>query len=350
MTLTPLFEITFSEAPQVDRDAGVIRGVRVLGRTSRNGREYSDAALQQAARLYEGIGVNLNHPSRPQGEGARLVEDGFGWLQGITLRNDGVYGDLHYFRAHPSADVIVEAAARNPRRFGLSHHAEGAVVKQGGKLVVESIESVRSVDLVQNPATTNGLFESETPVVGRMVVEVLQAAGGPLAELTAADEFRERVTLTEALESEGDGDEAIAAAVYTVVTDLLEDDQLDVATRLRQTDRWLRAWRALPDESSGSESVLIGLKERIARVELENRCRGLLETGRRSCDPTRIEELIGLSTDEERQRRVECWPVEGDNRSAVARPVTSRPLFEAGQERTFSKFPEDARAFVAALR
>src|SRR5205823_5411501 len=59
-----LLEITFSENPTVDRDAGVIRGVKVLGRTSRNGREYSDRALAEAARFYEGIGVNLNHPDR----------------------------------------------------------------------------------------------------------------------------------------------------------------------------------------------------------------------------------------------------------------------------------------------
>ena len=114
MKLTPLHEITYSDAPRVDREAGVIRGVRILGRVSRNGREYSSAALAQAARLYEGLGVNLNHSERRQSDGARDVEDGFGWLEGIDVRPDGVYGDLHYFRAHPQADVIVEAALRNP--------------------------------------------------------------------------------------------------------------------------------------------------------------------------------------------------------------------------------------------
>lgn len=74
MQLTQLLEVTFSDSSQVDRDAGVIRGVRILGRSSRNGREYSDQALTQAARLYEGLGVNLNHPDRPPAGAARTIE------------------------------------------------------------------------------------------------------------------------------------------------------------------------------------------------------------------------------------------------------------------------------------
>ncbi len=130
-SLTSLIELTFSDAHTVDCDAGVIRGVRVLGRQSRNGREYSDRALAEAAALYQGIGVNLNHPDKRETNRERPVEAGFGWLEAVEVKGDGVYADLHYLRSHPQAAVIVEAAQRNPKRFGLSHNAEGRLVRQG---------------------------------------------------------------------------------------------------------------------------------------------------------------------------------------------------------------------------
>ena len=45
--------------------------------------------------------------------------------------------------------------------LGFSHHADIIVRKSNGKTVVESIDKVHSVDLVNVPATTKGVFESE---------------------------------------------------------------------------------------------------------------------------------------------------------------------------------------------
>lgn len=155
--------LEFVQAPtgRVDRTAGVIRGVKILGRTSKNGREYSPQAMRQAATIYEGLGVNLNHPSKATPNVSRAVEDGIGWLENVTVKADGVYGDLAVLKSHPRAAAIFEFAERNPGRFGLSHNAAGEVVQRNGKAVVESVASVRSVDLVQNPATNTSLFESQ---------------------------------------------------------------------------------------------------------------------------------------------------------------------------------------------
>jgi hypothetical protein len=64
-----LIEVTYSDGqgpqPTVDREQGVIRGVKVIGRQSRNGREYSPGGTKQLCDIYEGMGVNLNHP-KPQ--------------------------------------------------------------------------------------------------------------------------------------------------------------------------------------------------------------------------------------------------------------------------------------------
>ena len=52
--------------------AGVIRGVKILGLESRNGRSYLPEALAQAAALYEDAKVNVNHPKGGPGRAARL--------------------------------------------------------------------------------------------------------------------------------------------------------------------------------------------------------------------------------------------------------------------------------------
>ncbi|MDB5340771.1 MAG: hypothetical protein JWN70_6390, partial [Planctomycetaceae bacterium] len=78
----------------------------------------------------------------------------------------GVYGNLHLIASHPHAAAVMEAAEKFPTMFGLSHNASGASHKQGTRTIVESVDKVRSVDLVGNPATNQSLFESEDPVNG----------------------------------------------------------------------------------------------------------------------------------------------------------------------------------------
>lgn len=155
-----LVESCSADPQRIDTAAGVIRGVRVLGKVSQNNREYSEQAMKDAVRLYEGAAVFINHPDRSKPNVERSLRDKIGFLRNARIEGDAVRADLHYIKAHPEAGLITEMAQRNPRMFGLSHNAEGRMGMQGGKRVVESVESVRSVDLVSNPATNTGLFES----------------------------------------------------------------------------------------------------------------------------------------------------------------------------------------------
>ena len=62
-TLKRFIEIAAaSSAVRVDRENGIIRGVRIIGLTSRNGRRYKPEALRQSIGLYEGVRVFQNHP------------------------------------------------------------------------------------------------------------------------------------------------------------------------------------------------------------------------------------------------------------------------------------------------
>jgi hypothetical protein len=144
---------------QADAEKGVIRGVKILGLVSKNGREYLPEALRKAVTLYEGRAVNVDHAAR---DGRRSYRDRIGRLSAVEQRADGLYGDLHFNPKHALAEQLAWDAGNAPENVGLSHDAVGRTVRRGGKTIVEEIESVRSVDLVADPATTGGLFESES--------------------------------------------------------------------------------------------------------------------------------------------------------------------------------------------
>ena len=147
--------------PRVDRDRGIIRGVKVLGLESQNGRRYLPAAVAKAKGLYEGRSVRIDHPRRPNDP--RESGDVFGWLRDVREGQGGaLFADLHFLKAHPMAARVCEAAERNPALFGLSHNVEVYGQDRDGVYEISEIVEVRSVDLVADPATTKGLFEGDT--------------------------------------------------------------------------------------------------------------------------------------------------------------------------------------------
>ena len=169
-----LIEYAAGGSPKVDREAGVIRGVKILGLESANGRSYSRAAVKEAKSLYEGRQVNFNH-RKPGDNRERPIEDRAGWLKDVTEASDGgLVGDLHLLTTDPRSAKVMEAADKNPALFGLSHAAQGRMNRTGKTPVVEAIESVRSVDIVTDPATNKSLFEA----FGADAQQQMQPQGG----------------------------------------------------------------------------------------------------------------------------------------------------------------------------
>ena len=151
--------IEFNGNHTVDREQHVIRGVKVLGSISANGRVYTAEAMTKALPLYEGATVFLDHVSDPRQN--RSVRDDFGTIVNVRLKEDAIFGDLAYNPHHPNANQLLHWAENNNRKVGLSHSVEGRHTAKNGKQFVEEIYKVHSVDLVRNPATTSGLFESK---------------------------------------------------------------------------------------------------------------------------------------------------------------------------------------------
>lgn len=145
---------------RVNRDLGIIYGVKICGLESINGRKYTLDALRQAAPLYEGVMVNVDHPEDDPDE-TRSSYDRFGKLQRVRVKQDGLYGDLHFLTSHTMAKRICEDAEKGLGLFGLSHNATGRGESDAnGVQLVQEITAVRHVDLVADPATVNSLFES----------------------------------------------------------------------------------------------------------------------------------------------------------------------------------------------
>ena len=158
---------TFSpNAQQVDAERGIVRGVKVVGFISKNNRYYKPSTLRAAAPLYESAKVYFDHAEPEQTKLGRKFTDKFGVLRNVHfVENAGLFADLHFNPMHNLAKTFVWEALNDAESLGLSHHATTITARNrdsAGRVVIEQIVKVKSVDIVTDPATTRSLFESET--------------------------------------------------------------------------------------------------------------------------------------------------------------------------------------------
>ena len=141
-------------------EAGLIRGVKLLGLSSKNNRRYSEQALAKAldSKIYEGATVYVDHP--PRGNQSRSYRDRFARIEAVRQNKDGLFGDLRFNPRHPLAEQIVWDATHKTEGVGLSHNIVAGCRSDKSGEIIEEITKVHSVDLVDNPATTRTLFES----------------------------------------------------------------------------------------------------------------------------------------------------------------------------------------------
>lgn len=369
---------TFTEAHvaesahQIDRENGIIRHVKILGRVSKNGREYSPKAMAEARDLYEGVGVNLNHV-RPGPDGRtpeRRVEDGFGEFRGVAVESDGLFGDLHYNRKHREADKVAEDAERFPKQFGMSHDAEGDIVHRNGKDVVESITRVKSVDLVRNPATTKSFFEStEEPVKVKTTLQKIFEAAWPKRAKAVLQEDAGAMVADMPVEvpQDASADDQIKAAFRGAVVAAFDDEKLDTKATLKKIGEILKAYEKLQGggekkTDGGAEppkkteegvdpaaDPLKSLQESLAAMQRRELIRDLLEEqGLRRADvePDRLK-LLEKQPDEAAMRAlIESWPpYQRQGRAGGAPRQPSKQELKESAVPAF-KSPGDLAAFL----
>ena len=170
----------------IDRSAGMVRGVKILGIESRNGRTYLPQAIHDAVPLYEEAKVNVNHdPKQPLAP--RDYRDRIGVIRNVSVREgEGLFADFHFNPKHELAEQFLWDAEHAPENVGFSHNVTAQVAREGERFVVEKILEVKSVDLVADPATTSGLFESVERVSEKSSEEAATIEATMLAEVTEA--------------------------------------------------------------------------------------------------------------------------------------------------------------------
>jgi hypothetical protein len=238
------------EGLTVDTEHAVIHGVRVLGLSSANGRDYLAAAVKAALPLYEGRPTNCDHPTRA-GEPTTIARRN-GWLAAARQDTDGgMRADWHLIKSHPMTAMILEVAQRNPSLLGLSHNVSGKVRRENGREIVEAIEVVHSVDCVADPATVKGLHEGREHTMKSTVRQLIESLkdkrpryAKALREMAEAGIMSGDTAMEappDAPAGEADHEAALKAGFRAAVMAIMDDDSLDMSAKLKKMRDVLRA-------------------------------------------------------------------------------------------------------------
>lgn len=205
---------------------GVIEGGKLIGNASVNGRQYGDPVIAEGISRYNGAKVYLNHPAE-RTPGDRDFNDWVGVVENAKARRGGGFGDIRLRQEHPRFKEICEAVEHFPKHFGLSHVADIDSEKRGAVEHVTRIGEVFSVDIVTDPATTNGIFESKTTMKKQTLKQVLESTKGSqsvfrkvIAEMVEAGAMPE--TTEVAIADNAGEDESIKAGIMAAIAKKLE--------------------------------------------------------------------------------------------------------------------------------
>lgn len=276
-----------ASAPKVDAENGIVYGVKLLGRVSKNGHEYSDRALRDAAKVYEGNVVNLDHPPDRNATAERSVRERFGIIRNPETRitgdpeTDGVYGDHHFPLKHSYTPEYLEILERFPQSVGFSHNAVVTESVKDGKVTFDSVQRARSIDLVANPATTRGIFESEEvrmdPNDPNYVAPTMEDAPGDEAGEPSTEESLDQAFELAIMAIVRDGDMTLdqkkekIAALLDIHNDVSGDGDGDED---EPKDEPKDAPKDEPPKKDDTESV----NERLAKLEAQDKARSVLES------------------------------------------------------------------------
>lgn len=325
------------ESPlRIDEDQAIIYGVKLGGRFSSNchgikdvtaGTEYKAAAYKSALSLYEGRKVYIKH-SRSQKGGDRGPFEYMGVIRNARYDDaaDCPRGDFHYRKTHPETPSLLEDIKRGLGGFGFSHHIPpggftGQVVN--GRLVVESIKEIKSVDLVDDPATTRNLWEHRER--GKTMATTFKA----ILESWIADKSPARKAVADRLLEDGEAP-AMDAPVDTPAPEEPPSDPEDelwngfmsaiiaiingdgsAADKAKQVAKYLKAHEKLTQAPEPTEADAEppaddsgGTKESRETHELKARI-ACLEHGIKSPTPALLKALTLLDSDIDRKALIE---------------------------------------------
>jgi hypothetical protein len=327
-------------SPRIDRESGVIYGVKLLGENSRNGRRYKAEAMRKAVGLYEETKMHLNHPGRKEmGEDRRFETWGGVFKNARYVEGKGIFADAHLRKSGEYFEGILEAAEKFPNAVGFSHVADGESKIDGDTEIIESIREVFSVDLVCDPATTNGFFESTMKTKKKQTVKqiaeslpegttrkVLLESAAALAEsgyeLGAFDMGEDPAPV---------GDTGITQQLVDSLTAIIQGLMTVLAKGKAAAPAVPPAAPPAADPPAPEEDPME--KEKMAALESENaqlKAKALLLESGREATEIRVKALANTA-EADREALLESWPVQ----EGGERPIYSPPLMESEGDADF---------------
>ena len=251
-------EFMFSEAV-VDRDKGIIRNVALLGQESRNGRYYSDQAMDDYIGLVKSNRkIFLNHTNEP-GK-TRPVQEFLGVARSPRREGNRVFGDIEVIQTQ--RDFVFALAEQFSSEVGLSIDARAKLIPQGhtdGELdLVERMVALSSTDLVSDAASVQGLFEAkerakeEDPMKDALMKKLVDL-GETAEELEklSDEELLELYDEKLKVQKEGEGDEKEKEAEKEAAEKEAEKEAEEKGT----------------DESAKKDKIIDGLTIRVEELE-----------------------------------------------------------------------------------
>jgi hypothetical protein len=395
--LTEAFTIGDSDpsapALRVDEEKCVIYGVKVVGRFSKNchgragvteGSEYTPDALKQAVPLYDNVVVNPNHPaSKALAAAERNVTESVGVIRNPRYENDGIHGDLHYYPDDPTARKLVHNVKNKLGGMALSHNAyPGRERVQGGKLIIESIAHVNSVDVVQRGGTTDTLWESqETEPVKTTFQAILEswvAKKSPARKAVAKHllEMDDAPGLDAPVEAPpADPDEQLLAGFKAAIMAIIDGDG-SAKDKAKQIAAYLKAHEDLTGSGEPEEPVeeddesnepadkktpaKESLEAKVRHLEAKDACRTLCETLGFTPTKDQLDTLIEQASDKGRKAVAEAFKAAGGGSTEArsgrdARTGTRGQVKSGGPNAgkpapvTEAQEPKDAKEFAAMV-
>ncbi len=164
-TLEKLIEQDYTEATTLQSNRtidanGVLTGVHFCGLESVNGYGYTEKALREACtdKMYDNVDIYMDHAEKgKKGPRSQVDKIGFAVKGSATfVEGKGAVGAIQFNVKHPHFEAIKWWVENAPKKFGMSHVVGGVFSESQNKIV--QIKKVRSLDLVSDPATTQGMF------------------------------------------------------------------------------------------------------------------------------------------------------------------------------------------------
>lgn len=153
--LRELWFIAAEDNASVDKATRTLVNAVVLKPKSLNGYVYSQKALEQFVAKAGKPKSYFDH--NPWNDVNRSVRELAGYIDNVRLEGEAVRGDAHIGPVE-YGDMVLWLGENQPNVVGFSSVSE-AMMNDEGTEVMEILQVI-SVDIVTNPATVKGLFES----------------------------------------------------------------------------------------------------------------------------------------------------------------------------------------------